>query len=138
MVVHVTSPAPPRLEGPIPAALRWAVRLLLGEAAVLALIAGYLLYEDFTAEATDVRQALAVTGYALLMAALLALVAVNLARRRAWPRGLAIALQLMLVAIAYYMVRGGLAWLGLPVGALGLTVAGLLVSAATREALGIH
>jgi hypothetical protein len=138
MVVRMTSPALPRLGEPIPAALRWAVRLLLGEAAAVALIAGYLLYEDLTAEVTSLGQALAVTGYALVMAALLALAGINLARRRAWPRGLAVALQLMLVAIAYYMVRGGLAWLGLPVAALGLTVAGLLVSPATREALGIH
>lgn len=134
----MTPPALPRFEEPIPATLRWAVWLLLGEAAAVALIAGYLLYEDLTAAAADTGQALAVTGYALVIAALLAVAGVNLARRRAWPRGLAIALQLMLVAIAYYMVRGGLAWLGLPVAALGLTVAGLLLTTATRQALGIR
>lgn len=134
----MTSPALPHFEEPVPAALRWAVWLLLGEAAAVALIAGYLLYEDLTATAANTGQALALTGYAAIMAALLALVGVNLGRRRAWPRGLAIALQVMLVAIAYYMVRGGLGWLGLPIGALGLTVTGLLLTAATREALGIR
>lgn len=133
----MTSPAVRGVTGPTPATLRWAVRLLLLEAAAVAVIAGLLLYEDLTAAAADIGAALAVTGYAAVMAGALALLAVNLGRRRAWPRGPAIALQLLLLLMSYTMVTGGLAWLGVPAGALGLTVAGLLIAPATREALGI-
>lgn len=134
----MTTPALPRSAEPLPSSLRWAVWLLLGEAAGVALIAGYLLYEDLTVPGADLGQALALTGYAAVIAGMLALAGTKLAQRRAWPRGLAIALQLILAAIGYYMVRGGLPWLGVPVAALGLTVTVLLLTAATREALGIR
>lgn len=118
--------------------MRWAVRLILGEAAVLALAAAFLGYANLAIPAADTRRGLAVTGYVLLMAAVLALVAVQLGRRRAWPRGLAVALQLMLFVVAYYLVRGGIAWLGVPLGATAIAVIWLLLRPDTREALGIR
>jgi hypothetical protein len=122
---------------PLPGTLAWAVRLLLGEALVIGLIALYLLYEDLTAEANDLVAALFVTGFAASGAAVLVALARTLARRRAGARGLAVVLQLMLMAIGYYMIEGGMAWSGIPVMALGLTVAGLLVSPPTTRALGL-
>lgn len=138
MVARMTSPALPRFGERIPATLRWAVWLVLAEATAVALVAGYLLYEDLTATSTDAGRALALTGYAAVMAAVLALLGVNLGRRRAWSRAPAIALQLITLPIAYYMIRGGLPWLGLPVGAIALTVTGLLLAPPTREALGVR
>jgi hypothetical protein len=43
----------------------------------------------------------------------------------------------MLLPIGWFMVGGGLAWLGVPVFVLGLVGAGLLVAPTTREALGV-
>lgn len=122
----------------LPATLKWAVWLLVGEAVAVGTLAGLLLYADLTATASDTARALAVTAYAVIMAGVLALLGLNLARRRKWPRAPAIAIQLLLLPIAYYLIKGGAAWLGIPVGALAITVTALLVTPATREALGIH
>jgi hypothetical protein len=45
---------------------------------------------------------------------------------------------MMLLPIGYSMIRGGLAWVGVPVLLLGLFGAGLLLAPATRESLGIR
>ena len=92
----MTSPAVHEI--PAPATLRWAVRLLWVEAAALALVAGFLLYEDLTVKTADVRQAFAITVYTAGLAVVLAVLGVSLRRRRTWPRGLAIALQLILLS----------------------------------------
>jgi hypothetical protein len=122
----------------LPPSLRWAVWLILGEAAVLAIVGAYLAYEDLTAVASDTGRALAVTGYVLIIAGVLVLAAVHLRRRRAWPRGLVIALQLMAFAAAFYLMRGGALWLGLPVGITAVAIIALLVAPSTRESLGIQ
>jgi uncharacterized membrane protein YhaH (DUF805 family) len=114
-----------------------AVGLLAAQATVVALIVVFLVYKDFTAQAASLQDAIIVTGFAALIAALLAVLTVALARRRAWARGPAVVLELMLLPIGWYMVSGGLAWLGVPVFALGLLGAGLLIAPATREALGV-
>jgi hypothetical protein len=57
--------------------------------------------------------------------------------RRGWARGPAIVLEMLFIPIGYYMTTGGLAWLGLPVMALGLVGAGLLLAPSTRTALGL-
>ncbi|HET8660316.1 MAG TPA: hypothetical protein VFM55_15120 [Micromonosporaceae bacterium] len=122
----------------LPGPLRWAVGLLAAEAAAVVLVVAYLVYADLTADAASRRSALLVTGYAALVAAALGGLAWALSRRRAWARSPAIVLQLLLLPAAYYMVSGGLFWLGLPLGATALLVIGLLLTAATREAIGIH
>lgn len=127
-----------RTRAALPATLRWAVLLLAGEAVAVALVAAFLGYEDVAGEAASLRSALLVTAYAAVMAALLGLLARALYQRRAWARSPAIVLQLLLLPTAYAMVTSGLPWLGLPVGVLGLVVIGLLVTPATREAVGIH
>jgi hypothetical protein len=43
----------------------------------------------------------------------------------------------MLLPLGWFMVRGGLAWLGVPLLAIGLVGAGLLIAPATRAALGV-
>jgi hypothetical protein len=121
----------------VPGSLRWAVWLLRGEAVALGLLAAFLIYEDLTGTANDLASALFVTGFAVAGAAALWALAVALYRRRAGARAPAIVLQLMLLPVGYYMIQGGLGWLGVPLFALGLLVCGLLVSPPTTRALGV-
>jgi uncharacterized membrane protein YoaK (UPF0700 family) len=105
---------------------------------VVALIVVFLVYKDFTTRVVSWRDAMIVTSFAALIAVLLGVFALALIRRRAWARGPAVVLELMLLPIGWYMVSGGMAWLGVPVFLLGLLGAGLLVAPATREALGVR
>jgi hypothetical protein len=98
----------------------------------------YLVYKDFTARVVIWRDAVIVTGFAALVAVLLGVLALALIRRRGWARGPAVVMELMLLPIGWFMISGGLAWLGVPVFLLGLLGAGLLVAPATREALGVR
>jgi hypothetical protein len=121
----------------LPGPLRWAVWLLRGEALGLALLAVFLVYSDLTATATDLVSALFVTGFAIGGAVVLWVLATALAGRRAGARAPAIVLQLMLLAVGYYMIQGGPGWLGVPLIILGLSVCALLVSPTTTRALGV-
>ncbi|WP_369799886.1 hypothetical protein [Micromonospora sp. HK10] len=122
---------------PAPAPLRWAVLLLRAEAVALGLVAVWLIWSDLTARTTHLTSALLVTAFAAGGAAALWALGGGLLRRRAGARAPAIVLQLMLLPIGWYMIQGGLGWLGLPLMALGLGVTGLLVSAPTNRALGV-
>ena len=119
-----------------PRPLRWAVWLLRAEAVAVGLVAAFLLYEDFTATATDLVSALLVTAFAVGGAVALWAIGAALNRCRAGARAPAIVLQLMLLPIGYYMVQGGLGWLGVPLIALGVLVCGLLLNPQTTRALG--
>lgn len=122
---------------PIPAPLLWAVRLLRAESVALALVAIFLVYKDLTAVATDLVSAIWVTGFAIAGAAVLWLLAAALAGCRPGARAPAIVLQLMLLPVGYYMTQGGLAWLGIPLVALGVLVIGLIVSRPSTRAMGL-
>jgi hypothetical protein len=121
----------------VPGPLRWAVWLLRGEAVALGLLTAFLIYEDLTVTAHDLASALFVTGFAVAGAAALWALAAALNRRRAGARAPAIVLQLMLLPVGYYMLQGGVGWLGVPLFALGLLVCGLLISTPTTRALGV-
>jgi hypothetical protein len=43
----------------------------------------------------------------------------------------------MLCAVGYYMIQGGLAWLGVLLIAFGLLVTGLMLTPASTRALGV-
>jgi hypothetical protein len=122
---------------PAPTSLRWAVWLLILEAIGIGLVGVVLVYEDLSAAATNLGAALTVTALAFASAAALALLARALWRRRAGARGPAVALQLLLPPIGYYMIQGGVGWLGVPVILLGLFGCGLLVAPPTTQALGL-
>ncbi|WDZ85108.1 hypothetical protein [Micromonospora cathayae] len=122
---------------PAPSPLRWAVLLLSGEAVALGLVAAWLVYENLTAEALDPTSALLITAFAVAGALALWALGRALGRRRAGARAPAIVLQLMLLPIGWYMVQGGLGWLGVPLMALGVAVCGLLLAPATTRALGL-
>ncbi|MBY8873486.1 hypothetical protein K7640_16750 [Micromonospora sp. PLK6-60] len=121
----------------IPVTLRWAVRLLRAEAVAVGLIAAWLAWADLTADTLDPTSALLVTGFAVVGAIALWMFGSALAARRPGGRAPAIVLQLMLLPIGWYMIQGGLGWLGVPVMALGLGVSALLVSPPTTRALGL-
>lgn len=123
--------------GPAPVTLRWAVGLLLGEAVTVTAITLLLGYEAATATAPIWQDVALVIGFAAIMSGLLWLFAWNLLRRNGWARGPAVVLELMLLPIGWFMIGGSMAWLGIPVFALGLVGAGLLVAPATREALDV-
>ncbi|MEH0972683.1 hypothetical protein V6U77_16300 [Micromonospora sp. CPCC 205546] len=123
---------------PIPVTLRWAVRLLRAEAVAVGLVAAWLLWADLTATTTDLTSALLVTAFAIGAAAALWALGGALTRRRAGVRAPAIVLELMLLPIGWFMIQGGMAWLGVPLMALGLGVTALLVSTPTTRALGFE
>ena len=115
--------------------LRWAVWLLWAEAVAVAMLAAYLVFQLFTATATDLGVALAVTGFAFAAAAALFALGRALAGRHAGARAPAIVAQLMLLPVGYTLIQAGLAWLGGPLMALGLLVSALLVAPPTNRAL---
>ncbi|MEU9506922.1 hypothetical protein AB0D32_11650 [Micromonospora sp. NPDC048170] len=123
---------------PNPVTLRWAVWLLRAEAVAVGLIAAWLVWADLTAATTDLTSALLVTAFAIGAAAALWALGGALTHRKAGARAPAIVLQLMLLPIGWFMVQGGLAWLGVPLMALGLAVTALLVSTPTTRALGFE
>ncbi|MEV6813890.1 hypothetical protein [Micromonospora sp. NPDC051296] len=123
---------------PTPVTLRWAVRLLRGQAVAVGLVAAWLVVADLTATTTDLTSALLVTAFAIGAAVALWALGGALLRRRAGARAPAIVLQLMLLPIGWFMIQGGLGWLGVPLIALGLGVTWLLVSPPTTRALGFE
>ncbi len=112
--------------------------LLYVEAVGTAVAAGFFAYEGFTQKSVSVGSAVTSVAYPAGIAVLLAGLGLLLSRRRGWARGPAIVLQLLLLPIGYYMIAGGVPWLGVPVMLFGLVCAGLLLAPATRLSLGIR
>lgn len=121
-----------------PASLRWAIRLLAVEAIALLGVVVLLVIADLAAPAVSFRNGMLVTLYAAIMTAILAGLSWSLHRRRAWARGPAIVLQLLLLPIGYYMITGGQALIGVPVMIIGLAGAATLLAPSTRAALGVR
>jgi hypothetical protein len=115
--------------------LRVGIWLLTGEAVLLAGLVVFLLYQDLTARAETAGGAVAVTVYAAIITAIVALLAWSLARRRAWARGPAVVMQLLLIPLGWYALTGGLPALGVPVIIAGVVGALALMAPSTREAL---
>jgi hypothetical protein len=128
---RVAVTAPDRLPG----ALRWAARLLAAEALTVAGLVIYLGFETATAGAADLTDAVALIGFAILLAAAAAGLAVALARRKPRARAPAIVLQLLGVVVAYYLATTTVAWLAAPVVAVALLVITLLLVPSTTAAL---
>ncbi len=122
----------------LPSSLRLAVVLLFVEAVGVGLVAAIFAYDGFTQRAASTGGAVSVVAVPALLAVVLGLLAVQLTRCRAWARGPAVALELLLAPLGYYMVVGGAPWLGIPAIAAGLVCTLLLLTPATRAALGIR
>jgi hypothetical protein len=121
---------------PVPATLRWAVVLLGVQAVGLVALVALLVYADVRSTSNSVGSAAGLTVFAVLIAALFGLFVWALSGRRAWARGPAIVLELLLLPIGYSLITSGLAVLGIPVLLLAGTTAALLLAPSTRAALG--
>jgi peptidoglycan/LPS O-acetylase OafA/YrhL len=121
-----------------PGTLRWAVRLLSVQAIGVAVVTCFVIYAAFTQTAKSTSTAVSTVAVPLGLTALLGLLAWQLHRRRSWARGAAIVLELLVVLSGYTLVTSGLPWAGIPVIAVALTGAVLLLAPSSREALGIH
>jgi hypothetical protein len=135
-------PAPPgrsAVSGAAPTTtLVGSIALLGFEAVGLFAVMALLIYADATAPSVGVTSAVGITAFTGLFALLLAGLAWALWRRRAWARGPAIVLELLMLPIGYSMISTGLVWLGIPVMLLGIGGAGTLLAPATRAALGLR
>jgi hypothetical protein len=121
---------------PVPATLRWAIVLLAVQAVGLVGLVALLIYADVRSTSTSASGAVGLTVFAVLIAALFGLFVWALSGRRAWARGPAIVLELLLLPVGYSLVTSGLAVIGIPVLLLAGGTAALLLAPATRAALG--
>jgi hypothetical protein len=135
--VNASEPGTPAPPDTTPASLLLAVSLLRAEAVALAVVTAYLIYQDLTGEATSLGVAIALTCFAALGAAGIALVARALARRSVAARGPAVVVQLMLLVVSYYMLQADLLVVAVPLIALALTTGAALLAPATTKALGL-
>ncbi len=118
--------------------LRWAVRLLAVEGLLIGAAAAYVAYEVFTATATSKQSGSAFFAFVLICALFVGVLARSLYNYRAWARGPAIVVNLLLLPTGYYVAEGLVAYAGVPIMIVGLVGAGLLLAPSTRTALGIN
>jgi hypothetical protein len=94
------APKPPKELGEAaPRSIRWAAVVVVLEALVLVVVAGYLAVRTVTGNAQSDRGAWGLVVFALLGAALLAACARGLWRLASWSRGPVVAVQLLLAAL---------------------------------------
>jgi hypothetical protein len=121
---------------PIPATLRWAIILLGAQAVGWVGLVALLIYADIRSTSTSTAGATGLTLFVVLVAALFGLFVWALSGRRAWARGPAIVLELLLLPAGYSLLVSGLAIIGIPVLLLAGATVALLLAPATRAALG--
>jgi hypothetical protein len=121
----------------VPGTLRVAVTLLAVQAVAVGYLTLYMLYRIIAAGPSDLGIALGVTLFAALGAVTLGLLTRALWRRRPGARGLAVALQLIVLSPAYFMINGGLAWLGWIILAMSVAIIAALMAPPTSRALGV-
>jgi hypothetical protein len=126
--------------GPTSATLRGAIALILLESTALAVLLGsivYLVLREDPAKVTD-RALLPFEILALVLAVVLAALAWQLNRRRAWARAPVVVLELLFLPIGYYLIQIGFGWVGIPVIFVAAGCIALLIAPASRTALGIR
>jgi hypothetical protein len=129
-VVSQSSEAARTVRPPVPILV--AVGLILVEA-VTAVVLGVL-------EALNTRAHRAVVGVGgsillLLLATWLVIIARGLLRLRMWARGMAIAIQVVLLPVAWSFRAAPLTWVAIVLAAGALTIIGCLVSPPATRAL---
>jgi len=126
--------------GPLSVTLRGAVALLLlqsGALAGLLIIVVYVTLSENPGMVLD-RTLLPFELLAIVLAAVLAALAWQLARRRAWARAPVIVLELLLLPVGYYLVQADSVWIGIPVIFAAAACIGLVIAPASRAELGIR
>ncbi len=122
----------------LPGTLKTAIGLLWAQGLALVGLGIWLGVASVLGHPTDRTASLTEAAIAVALGVLLGLLGYWMGLGRSWARGPAIVLELMLLAVGYFMITGGIAWAGILVILLGLVVAGLLIAPASRESLGIH
>ncbi|RJK95433.1 hypothetical protein [Vallicoccus soli] len=121
--------------GPEPLLLRLATLGVALEAVALLAFGGWLGVETLVATPDNEDIARGSTAYFLVLGALVALVALALARRQAWSLGAGTFLQLLALPMAWYMAREGL-WVGaVPLAAVAVVSLAGLVGERSRAAV---
>jgi peptidoglycan/LPS O-acetylase OafA/YrhL len=131
--MSASSVSPPAL--PLP--LRVAVAVLAVQAVALGALALFVIYSDLTGDDSQVSIAVGVTAFVLGYGLALGVIARKLAARRGGARGPAVALQLLLLAPAYFMITGGLPVPGVILLVAVVTVVAALMTPSAARALGI-
>ncbi len=111
------------------------VGLVALEAAGLLAAAVFFAVETVVATADDRTRAVLAALLTLLAAAGLALVARGLHRRRRWARAPALVTNLLVLPVAWDLLRGGRAYVAVPLGLLAVTVMVLLFRPVVDAAL---
>lgn len=128
------TPAEPAEE--VPPAIRTAALLVLAEAAALAVTAVVLLVLAFVHTTTRLWAAVAIVGFALVGAAVLALCGRGLLQLRPSARSPVILVQLLAVPVGYSLgVQAGRALVGVPILIVAIAVLVLLLLPSSRQAL---
>ena len=120
---------------PTPVTLRLAVWLLAGEAAVLGALALLLVISDLRGGATSQQGAIGVIGYVLMLGAAFGLLSWALHGRRAWARGPAIVLHMLMLPFGVALLSNR-NLLGVAAVALSLAGCVVLLAPGTRLAVG--
>ncbi|HEY0165473.1 MAG TPA: hypothetical protein VGB75_00395 [Jatrophihabitans sp.] len=122
--------------GPPPGGIRAAAALVLLEAGALAIIALALLVLAFVGTTTRLWGAVAIVGFALLGAVVLALCARGLLRLRPSARSPVILVQLLAVPVGYSLsAQAGRPLVGTPILIVAIAVLTLLMLPSSRQAL---
>jgi len=119
-----------------PTGVRVAAAIVLAEATALAVVGLVLLVLAFVHTTTRLWAAVAIVGFAVLGAAVLALCARGLLRLRPSARSPVILVQLLAVPVSYSLgVQAGRLLIGLPILAAAIAVLVLLMLPSSRQAL---
>lgn len=116
--------------------LRWAVRILFAQAAAVTVLAVLVIITAATSKGTSTASVVATPLITIFFAAVFGGLGFALHQLRAWARGPAIVMEMLLVPIGFYAISGSLI-VGGVIMLSGLAGAGLLLAPSTRGALGL-
>jgi hypothetical protein len=120
---------------PNPVTLRIAVWMLAAESAALGALAVLMLVSDLRGGATSQQSAIGVIGYVVVLATAFGVLSWALRGRRAWARGPAIVLHMLMLPLGVALLSSG-NLLGVLAVALSLAGCVVLLAPATRLAIG--
>jgi hypothetical protein len=122
----------------LPVTLKVAVGLLFAQGVALVGLGVALAVATLGGSHASVGASITEAVITVALGVLMGFLGYSLAAGRRWARGPALVLELMLLAVGYFMITGGVVWAGVLVIALGLGVGVLLILPSTRESLGIE
>lgn len=121
----------------LPVTLKVAVGLLFAQGIALVVLGVWLAVVTLGGAHASLGAAITEAVFTVAVGVLLGFLAYSMILGRRWARGPALVLELMLLAVGYFMIQAGVVWAGVLVIVLGLGVGVLLILPSTRESLGI-